>query len=284
MSKAWILATPASPWGFGSIDRELPALPTDRSGRTTWRLELEYDGAPYGGWQRQPGVQTIQQVVEEALCDLFGGEPIRVIASGRTDAGVHALAQVASFRARTQRRPEQVRSGLNAGLPPQVACLKAEAVHPGFHALADARGKHYRYVLRAGKIRTPLRRQRCWTTGYDLDHRAMRLAMASIVGTHDFSSFRAARCAAQTSVRTIWSASIAPQGDELHIEVHGRGFLRHMVRNLVGSLVDVGRGKRPPAWLGQVLAARSRSAAGRAAPAHGLFLVSVDYDDPPLNG
>ncbi len=245
---------------------------------TTWRLVLEYDGTDYGGWQRQPHVTTVQQVVEEALGELFGGEGIRVMASGRTDAGVHALAQVVSFRAQGVRTADQVQRGLSALLPPQVVCLAATVAEPDFHALSDARGKHYRYVLRGRGPRSPLRRNRCWTTGFALDAPAMRQALPAIVGTHDFTSFRAAGCSALDPVRTVLAAQLTAHGDEWHVDLHGRGFLRHMVRNLVGSLVEVGRGRRPPGWLGEVLALRDRRRAGRTAPPQGLFLVAVDYD------
>ncbi len=244
---------------------------------TTWRLVLEYDGTDYGGWQRQPDVLTVQQVVEEALERLFGGEAVRVMASGRTDAGVHALAQVVSFRAEASRTVDQVRRGLNALLPPQVACLSAEVAEPSFHALADAVGKHYRYVLRAGRVRSPLRRDRCWTTGFALDPDAMAAALPGVLGTHDFSSFRASGCSAPDPVRTVTAARIRPVEDTLSVDIQGHGFLRHMVRNLVGSLVEVGRGKETPAWLGQVLTQRDRRLAGRTAPPQGLFLVEVDY-------
>ncbi len=245
---------------------------------TTWRLVLEYDGTPYGGWQRQPDVLTVQEVLEEALGRLFGGERFPVIASGRTDAGVHALAQVVSFRAEASRSPDQVQRGLNALLPPEVGCLAASVAEPDFHAIGDARGKHYRYVLRSGSTRSPLRRLRSWTTGFPLDVAAMREALSALPGTHDFSSFRASGCMAPSPERILWSVTVTPHEDELHVDFHGRSFLRHMVRNVVGSLVEVGRGKRDPQWLGEVLAGRDRRLAGPTAPPQGLFLVSVDYD------
>lgn len=247
----------------------------------TWRLVLEYDGTLYAGWQRQPQSVTIQQVVEEALTSLLGGESVGVMASGRTDAGVHALGQVVSFRAQAERSPDQMKRGLNALLPLQVVCLDAAHAAPRFHALADARGKHYRYVLRAGRTRSPLRLDRCWTTGHTLDIAAMRSASTALLGTHDFTSFRAAGCTANDAVRTLDRVTLTEVGDELHVDVEGRGFLRHMVRNLVGSLVDVGRGRRPAAWLGEVLAACDRQSAGRTAPPQGLFMVAVDYGDEP---
>jgi len=245
---------------------------------TTWRLVLEYDGTGYGGWQRQPDVRTLQQELEEALAQLFGGEAITVIASGRTDAGVHALGQVVSFRARATRTADQVQRGLNALLPSAIAVVRAEVAAPDFHALADARGKHYRYRLRAGRVRSPLRRDRCWTTGFALDLAAMDLALGSVIGTHDFTSFRASGCTALTPVRTVTSIELVEVGDEAYVEVRGRGFLRYMVRNLVGSSVEVARGRHAPEWMAEVLAARDRGRAGPTAPAHGLCLVAVDYD------
>ena len=170
-----------------------------------------------------------------------------------------------------------MRRGLSSHLSDRVACLSAEVADPDFHALSDAQGKHYRYVLRAGNVRSPLRRDRCWMTGFELDPEAMRAALPALLGTHDFTSFRAAGCTAPGPVRTITGAHLSLHGDEFHVDIQGGGFLRHMVRNLVGSLVEVGRGHHPPAWLGEVLAARDRTLAGRAAPPHGLFLVAVDY-------
>ena len=243
----------------------------------TWRLRLEYDGTDFSGWQVQPGQTTIQGEVESALQRVFAQPGLRVVASGRTDAGVHALGQVVSFRARAARQPSQVRDGLNSLLPPQIACLQADQMPAEFHAQRSAVGKLYRYVLRVGPARTALRRNRCWQVRYSLDVMAMAEALERLVGRHDFTSFRAAGCSANSPVRTIASAEIRPMEDTLWVELYGEGFLRHMVRNIVGSLHEVGRHNHSPEWFSELLEAKDRTAAGVTAPPQGLFLVRVDY-------
>lgn len=238
---------------------------------------LEYDGAAYTGWQRQPKGSSIQSVVEDRLSRVLGGESPRVIASGRTDAGVHALGQVCSFRATRARHAQQLRDGLNATLPADIAVIDAAEAHPSFHAQRSAIGKLYRYVILPGPHRSALRRGRYWPVRWPLDHDAMREALQRVVGRHDFTSFRASGCSAATSVRTIHRAALVQVEDELRVELYGEGFLRHMVRNIVGSLVDVGRGKQRPAWFTELLEVRDRVQAGRTAPGEGLFLVRVDY-------
>lgn len=245
--------------------------------RTTWRITLEYDGGGYSGWQRQPGESTVQLAVEQALTEVLGGEAIRIMASGRTDRGVHALGQVCSFRAHAPRTASSIRDGLNAKLPLDIACLEAREVPARFHAQRSAQGKLYRYVLRQGPVRSAMRRGRCWQIRYPLDLAHMQQALDSLVGTHDFTSFRAAGCASRNPVREVVSARIRPMDDELWIEIYGRGFLRHMVRIIVGSLIDVGRARRPPTWFDDLIAVRDRTQAGRTALPDGLFLVRVDY-------
>jgi tRNA pseudouridine38-40 synthase len=190
---------------------------------------------------------------------------------------VHALGQVVSFRASAERQPNQVRDGLNSMLPPQIACLRAEPVSPEFHAQKSAVGKLYRYVLRVGPCRTALRRDRCWQVRYPLDLDAMGQALSLLVGRHDFTSFRAAGCSAKSPVREVSTAEIRPMEDAIWIELYGEGFLRHMVRNIVGSLHEIGRHNRPPSWFSELLEARDRTQAGVTAPPQGLFLVRVDY-------
>jgi len=220
----------------------------------------------------------VQLRLEEALAVVLGGVELRVIASGRTDSGVHALGQVVSFRTTVERAPQKMRDGLNAHLPPDIACLDARPVAPEFHAQRSAVGKLYRYRLRVANSRSALRHGRVWASRYTLDIAAMDRAARRLVGEHDFASFRAAGCSATTSVRRIQRASVVAVDDEIWIELYGSGFLRHMVRIVVGSLVDVGRGRRAPSWFGELLELRDRQQAGRTAPAHGLYLVRVDYE------
>ena len=242
-----------------------------------WRLRLEYDGTRFSGWQVQPNQITIQSELESAVRHVFDDDAIRVVASGRTDAGVHALGQVVHFRSEAKRTPEQVRRGLNSRLPAEIACLEAALAHPDFHAQQSAVGKLYRYVMRTAPSRSALQRDRCWQLRYAVDVEAMRTALQTLVGRHDFSSFRAAGCAAKSPVRTILRGEVLVQEDALWVELYGEGFLRHMVRNIVGSLHEVGRHRQTPDWFSYLLDARDRNQAGVTAPAAGLFLVRVDY-------
>ena len=246
---------------------------------TTWRLLLEYDGTSFCGWQRQPEGRSIQVSVEQAVEQVLGGDSARVIASGRTDAGVHALGQVVSFQSDVKRTPQKMRDGLNAVLPPEIACLEAAEAHPECHALRSATGKLYRYVIRVGPVPTALRRNRSWQVRYPLDVGAMGAALSLLEGEHDFTCFRAAGCASKSPVRRINRAGLDVVEGEIWIEIHGAGFLRHMVRNIVGSLHEVGRHKQEPAWFTHLIEARDRTLAGPTAPALGLHLVRVDY--PP---
>jgi tRNA pseudouridine38-40 synthase len=244
---------------------------------TTWRLVIQYDGGAYCGWQEQPGGDSIQGRVREALTQVLGGDRPSLIASGRTDSGVHALGQVCSFRTERQRSPKAVRDGMNSNLPEDIGVLLAEPAHPDFHAQRSATGKLYRYRIRLGPGRPALRSGRIWSSRYALDVAAMQQALACIEGRHDFTSFRAAGCSARSPVRTVNRAQVREVEDELWVELHGEGFLRHMVRNVVGSLVEVGRGRRDPSWFRELLDQTDRKKAGRTAPSCGLYLVRVDY-------
>lgn len=244
---------------------------------------LEYDGTAYNGWQRQPHGISVQLRVEEALRRVLGGEQVSVVASGRTDSGVHALGQVCSIRAETPRLPEHIRDGLNHELPPDISCLGAERVSPRFHAQLSATGKLYRYVLRVGPSRSALRRERCWQQRGPLNLSAMQEALDRLVGEHDFTSFRASGCCAKSPVRRIRTATIGEVADEVWIELYGEGFLRHQVRNIVGSLITVGRERQPPGWFDTLLQAKDRRIASRTAPPQGLYLVRVDYPPELLN-
>lgn len=247
----------------------------------TWRLVLEYDGRAFGGWQRQPERVSVQEVLEDGLRRIFGGERIVVHGSGRTDAGVHALGQVASFRAERAREPGQVRLGLNTLLPPELSCIDAAVVDDDFHARFSARGKHYRYVVLDRRDRSPFYAGRAWNLRVPMDWAAVDEGLRALVGRHDFSAFRGAGCAARSPVRTIWRAERRTSGDEVHLEFEGEGFLRYQVRRMVGTLVEVGKGRRPATDVAALLASGDRGATGKTAPPDGLYLVRVWYADLP---
>jgi tRNA pseudouridine38-40 synthase len=245
--------------------------------RSTWRLLFEYDGTAYEGWQWQPTGVTIQRLIEEALEKVLGGEKVHVEGSGRTDAGVHALGQVASFTCGTERAPHAIRLGLNSLLPRDISCRDARVVQEGFHACHGAVLKRYRYRILDTGERSPLRERFTWHIRGQLDVAAMHEAARELVGTHDFVSFQAGRSDVKTTIRTIHALDVRRLGDEVCFDVTGSGFLRHMVRILVGTLVDVGRGRTDAQHVRGVLEGRDRVIAGRTAPACGLCLMEVRY-------
>jgi tRNA pseudouridine38-40 synthase len=246
----------------------------------TFRLILSYDGAAYAGWQVQASARTIQAELEAALRQVTG-EKIRAVASGRTDAGVHALGQVVSFSSDTRLPTDVLRKALDANLPKDIVVREVREAPAGFHAIRDALRKRYRYVVQDGPIRDVFSRAYAWCFPQRLDVQAMHAAAAVLLGRHDFASFEAAGSPRASSVRTIYELTVERQGgdflDRIVFEVEADGFLYNMVRNIVGSLVEVGRGRQAPAWIAEVLAARDRKLAGMTAPPQGLFLVSVDY-------
>ncbi|MCK6507007.1 tRNA pseudouridine(38-40) synthase TruA [Myxococcota bacterium] len=249
----------------------------------TWRLDLSWDGRGYLGWQRQPQGPTVQQAVEEALARVLA-EPARVDASGRTDAGVHALHQVAAFRTAVVRTPRGLVGGLNHHLPRDIACLDAQVAPEGFDPRRWTRGKLYRYRVLVRRPRCPFRQGLTWHLGQALDVDAMARAAAAFPGTHDFSSFQAQGCSAEHPVRRLASARVLRHEDEVWLELEGHGFLRHQVRIMAGTLVEVGLGRQPEGWPAQVLAARDRTRAGPTLPAEGLWLVRVDCPMTPRPG
>lgn len=246
---------------------------------TRIRLTLAYDGTDFAGWQVQPGAVSIQETLESALARIEE-EPVRVTGAGRTDAGVHALAQVAHFDTGKDHPAETWVKALNANLPDDVVVRSARIVDKAFHARYSAGDKTYRYRILNRPVACPFRRRVVWHVPEPLDVAAMQKAATALVGEHDFTSFRAAGCGAKGPVRTIRCLSVETADDEVVFEVIGSGFLKQMVRNLVGTLVRVGRGKRPPAWPGEVLAAKDRTLAGETAPAKGLVMVRVTYPPP----
>lgn len=256
------------------MERAAPA--GAEAGRRCIKLTLEYDGTAYHGWQAQPLLPTIQGCLEGALARLLG-TPVSVMGAGRTDAGVHALGQVASFRAVVRLEPPRLRRALNACLPPDICVQAVEEVSPDFDARRSARGKLYRYTLLRRETPSAFHARRSLHVPYALDMEAMREGASALLGTHDFSAFRAGSCGAASPVRTVAGADWRLEGDWWHFEIQGNGFLQHMVRIIVGTLLEVGRGKRPAASVAETLAARDRRRAGPTAPPQGLCLISVEY-------
>lgn len=241
------------------------------------RLRLSYDGTAYRGFQVQPNGPTIQSVLEESL-SLLLQETVRVGAAGRTDAGVHAREQVVDFSDSGNRPIETILRGGNALLPPDIRILSAGEVPLSFDARRDAREKEYRYFLHLSPVASPFFLRYAWHIQKPLNLDAMGEGLEHLVGEHDFASFRGQGCTAKTTVRTIFRAELSGGIPSLHfIGIAGNGFLRHMVRNLVGTLVDVGKGKIPPGRMRDLLSLRDRAQAGPTAPPHGLFLWSVSY-------
>jgi tRNA pseudouridine38-40 synthase len=242
------------------------------------KLVLEYDGTELSGWQRQDNAPTVQEHLERALTEMTRA-PVTVAGASRTDAGVHALGQVASFETGAAIPLHGFRRGLNALLPPAIAVVDASEAPPGFHARFSSRGKHYRYRVLARQDRAPLERRTAWHRPYPIDVDAMRAAAAHLVGEHDFSAFRAAGCTAKHAVRRLDRIDIARTGDVITIDVRGNAFVRNMVRIIAGTLVTAGEGRTTPAAVAAALASRDREQAGQTAPACGLTLVEVFYED-----
>ena len=238
---------------------------------------IEYDGAAYCGWQRQLNGVSIQQVVEDAVAQIIG-EKVSIIASGRTDAGVHALNQVASFQSHSLLSVNKIFLGVNSVLPEDIAVKDLQEAPPDFNALRDAKGKVYVYRIRNQHVRPVLGRQYYWFVRFPLDLVRMREAASYLSGEHDFSCFCATGCDIKNRIRTLGSITIYQRENGiLEITVESSGFLRHMVRNIVGTLADVGRGKLQPEDIPEIIAGRDRKKAGVAAPAYGLFLKEVKY-------
>ncbi len=244
------------------------------------RLIVEYDGTSLCGWQRQTNGPTVQGHLEEALGKLLSHEA-PVVGAWRTDAGVHARGQVASFRTARPIPLHGIRRGLNSLLPRQIAVRDAAVVPDDFHPRFSATGKHYRYTILARPDRAPRWRDRAWHHPEPLSIEAMAAAAARLLGEHDFAAFRAAGCTAATTTRRVDAIELSVPGAEpelLVVDVRGNAFLRNMVRILVGTLAEVGAGRRTPGQVTEILASRDRTRAGITAPAHGLELMEVRYD------
>ena len=240
------------------------------------KLILEYDGTDYAGWQRQPNRPTIQEAVEAAVEGVTQIQ-VPVIAAGRTDAGVHALGQAASFRIDRDMTPRQWTRALNAHLPDSIAVQSAAIMPDAFHARYSAKGKLYEYRILNRPERPAVDRHYCWHIHKPLNDAAMNQAALALIGTHDCSSFETQPTENDDPVCRIQRMTVVRHGEELRIEAYADRFLKQMVRSIVGTLVEVGLGKRPPEEFSSILSARNRSAAGKTAPPQGLFLIQVDY-------
>lgn len=246
------------------------------------KLTIEYDGTGYVGWQRQPNGISVQGCVEEAL-NRVSGEIIKVVSSGRTDAGVHAREMVAHFEYNGDLPMTAFREGVNRYLPADIVITEAIEADPDFHARYSALAKMYRYSILQGDVRSPLHGRYSWHVKRPLDLDAMRSAARRLVGRHDFSAFRSSGCDAATTVRRIMSVEMGKDGRMLHIDIVGDGFLRNMVRVIVGTLVEIGVGKRGPQDISMLLEMGRRTRSGVTAPPHGLCLVKVWYDGLPTD-
>lgn len=243
----------------------------------TFKLTLEYDGTGYAGWQRQPHQPTIQEAVERAILQV-SQSTVSVIAAGRTDAGVHALGQVASFRTDRTWAPTDWTRALNAVLPEDISVRSTELMSDAFHAQHAARGKLYEYRILNRSERPTIERRYVWHVYRPLDDAAMQQAASALIGSHDFSSFEGSLTDNDDPRCNLQRLTLSRRDDHVSIEAYGDRFLKHMVRTIVGTLVEVGTGKRSPKSLMDVLNACDRTAAGQTAPPHGLFLIRVAYE------
>jgi tRNA pseudouridine38-40 synthase len=256
----------------------------------TFKLTLAYDGTDFAGWQRQATAPTVQAAVEDALLPIAAGRRVVVTGAGRTDAGVHAAGQVASVVLESAIACEALQRALNATLDPAVRVLRVDEMRADFNAQFDARAKTYRYCIWTGAVVLPQARRYVWHVPQALDTDAMSAAAGILVGAHDFATFQASGSDVQTTTRELVDSHIArePLSGSLHgspqdagallvYEVTGTGFLRHMVRNIVGTLVEIGRGRRGASDMTAILASRTRASAGETAPPQGLTLWEVHY-------
>lgn len=249
------------------------------------KLIVAYDGTHFSGWQWQPDRRTAQGELETAIRKVTG-EVLRVVASGRTDAGVHALGQSVSFATECRLAPDVFTRALNANLPEDLVVREAAQVRAGFNAIDDAVSKRYRYLIHDAPQRDVFSRRYAWHLHYRLDVAAMDLAARSLLGRQDFKSFESSGSARVSTVRTVHAIELrrieAWNTACIRLEIEADGFLYNMVRNIVGTLVQIGRGKQPVSWLGEVLAQKDRRTAGPTAPPQGLYLLKVNFrDDEP---
>ncbi len=239
---------------------------------------VEYDGAGFSGWQRQDHARSVQEAVEKAL-SFVADHAVQVTCAGRTDAGVHATWQIIHFDTRAERSLRSWQLGANANLPADTRLLRVQPVADDFHARFSAQARRYRYVILNREVPSALLRQRVTWEHRPLDVECMAAGAQHLLGEHDFSSFRALACQARSPVRTVQRLEVTRSGDLLYLDVQANAFLHHMVRNIAGVLITVGRGERPADWIAEVLAHRDRTRGGVTAPASGLYLVGVSYPD-----
>ncbi len=251
------------------------------------KLIIQYDGTNYSGWQVQPDAVSIQGLIEKFLKKITG-EDIDLIAAGRTDAGVHAFGQAACFKTSSRLPADTLRNALNAHLPYDIRIIKAQEVDSSFHARFSAHRKSYFYMVSTDRIVSPFLHRYVWRSLHKIDIPPMRESISYLMGTHDFSAFRASGCGAKTPVRTIFSSTVESldaiefmslriSGNFIKFRFEGDAFLRHMVRNMVGTLVEVGKGKLKPEDVEKIIAGKDRKCAGPTAPSKGLFLEKIVY-------
>jgi tRNA pseudouridine38-40 synthase len=245
----------------------------------TFRLTIEYDGTDFSGWQIQPQVRTVQGVLEEGLATMLR-TPVRIQGAGRTDAGVHARGQVASFEAETDLSPERIQKGLSALCRPDVSVVEAAVAPDGFNARFDAQGKHYRYRVLCRRTPSPLERKTCYFVPQPLDGDAMKAAAERLVGAHDFRGFRASDCGREKTVCHLSEVSLKRDDRGLlTIDVRGNFFLKYMVRIIAGTLIDIGRGRKQPEVIQAIFDTGDRTLAGITAPPGGLTMMQVYYPE-----
>jgi len=243
------------------------------------KLLIEYNGAPYAGWQRQPDIMTVQQVLEDAATAL-NGSPVVVRGAGRTDAGVHATGQVADMDLTVHREVRKIADAMNFHMRPHpVAVLAAEEVHAEFSSRFDAIRRAYRYVIINRRAHLTVEDGLAWRMPYEMDAAKMHEAAQVLLGVHDYTTFRDMMCQAKSPVRSLDMINVARYGERIEVTVEARSFLHRQVRSIVGSLCDIGRGRHEAGWMKEILEARDRTACGQVAPAEGLYLERVDY--PP---
>lgn len=241
------------------------------------KLTIEYDGKCYNGWQKQPNKLNIQGEIERAIYNITK-EEVDLIGSGRTDAGVHALGQVANFKTNSQISIEKIPLAINSQLKNSIVIKEAEEVNERFHSRYNAKRKTYRYIINNSKCGTAIYRNLEYSYPFKLDAEKMKQASKYFEGEHDFKAFKSSGTSSKNSVRTIYKAIVKQEGEKIIIELTGNGFLYNMVRIISGTLLDVGLGKIQPEEIPEMIESKDRQRAGKTLPAHGLYLVEVKYD------